>query len=180
MVKIEVLLRKGKVSKIKETELQRYVEFFTESYQDNLKHSEENLESFPRWSIISGYYAMHDISKLLIAKVYRLKIELEVHATTIKVLRELLKDEEIIKLIEEGYEEFQILSEELKDAKKDRVKVQYYTGTTFMKEKYKKRSVEFHKDVVRPYIKKIKKLLEEVEKEDKKENKKENKEENDN
>ena len=85
MVKIEVLYREGKVSKIKETELQRYIEFFTESYKDNLNHAEYTLESHPRWSIISGYYAMHDISKLLIAKIYRLKINSEVHSTTIKV-----------------------------------------------------------------------------------------------
>lgn len=175
MVKIETLLKERKVSKIKETELQRYTEFFTESYKDNLNHSQDNLESFPRWSIISGYYAMHDISKLLIAKIYHLKIEFEVHATTIKVLRELLKDKEILKLIEEGYEEFKSLSKELSDAKKDRIKVQYYTGTKFMKEKYKKRSTEFHNDIVKPYIEKIKKLLKDKKTED---TKKENKEEN--
>ena len=160
MVKIEVLENGGKISRIKETELERYTNFYTESYQDNLKHSEATLETYPRWSIISGYYSMHDISKLVIAKVYRFKVEREVHATTIKVLRELLKDEETLKLIEEGYEEFQNLANELSDAKKDRVKVQYYTGTAFMKERYKGRAFEFHADVVKPYIEKIKKLLE--------------------
>jgi len=50
---------------------------------------------------------MHDVSKLLIAKMYGLKIDREVHATAIKVLRELLKDKEILKLIEDGYEECQ-------------------------------------------------------------------------
>lgn len=75
MVKIDVLLNESKISRIKETELTRYIEFYTESYNDNFKHSESNLNSYPRWSIISGYYAMHDISKLLIAKVYHLKIE---------------------------------------------------------------------------------------------------------
>lgn len=48
MVKIEVLLKEGKVSRIKETELPRYIEFFTESYKDNLKHSEANLNSYPQ------------------------------------------------------------------------------------------------------------------------------------
>ena len=160
MVKIEILQREGKISRIKETELNRYLEFFTESYQDNLKHSETNVETYPRWSIISGYYAMHDISKLLVAKIYRLKVDREVHATTIKVLRELLKDKETLKFIEQGYEEFQNLADELSDAKKDRVRVQYYTGTEFMKEKYKKRALEFNKDIVKPYIERIRKLLE--------------------
>src|SRR3989338_1778818 len=148
MVKIEILQKEGKISRIKETELNRYLEFFTESYQDNLKHSETNVETYPRWSIISGYYAMHDISKLLVAKIYRLKVDREVHATTIKVLRELLKDDEALRFIEQGYEEFQNLADELSDAKKDRVKVQYYTGTRFMRDKYKKRASEFYKGVV--------------------------------
>lgn len=160
MVRIEILEKERKISRIRETELNRYIEFFTESYQDNLKHSESNIETYPRWSIISGYYAMHDISKLLVAKVYRLKVDSEVHATTIKVLRELLKDKETLKFIEQGYEEFQNLADELSDAKKDRVKVQYYTGTEFMKEKYKKRALEFHESAVKPYIGRIKKLLE--------------------
>jgi len=160
MVKIEILQKEGKISRIKETELNRYLEFFTESYQDNLKHSESNLEAYPRWSIISGYYSMHDISKLLIAKIYRFKIDREVHSTAIKALRELLKDDEALNFIEEGYEEFQALADELSDAKKDRVKVQYYTGTEFMKEKYKERALEFNKDIVKPYIERITKLLE--------------------
>lgn len=160
MVKIEILEKEGKIARIKETEMERYAEFFSESYKDNFNHSEHNLNSYPRWSIISGYYSMHDISKLLIAKIYRLKIEREVHATTIKVLKEVLKDEETLKLMEEGYEEFNNLADELRDAKKERVKVQYYTGTKFMKEKYKERAHEFSKDIVKPYINNIKKLLE--------------------
>jgi hypothetical protein len=125
MVKIQLLEKEGKIGRIKETELARYTQFYAQSYQDNLKHSEANAEKHPRWSIISGYYAMHDISKLLIAKIYGLKVNREVHSTTIKVLRELLKDEETLRLIEEGYEEFQNLADDLSDAKKERVKVQY-------------------------------------------------------
>lgn len=61
---------------------------------------------------------MHDITKLLIAKKFRLKIELEVHATTIKVLRELVKDKEVTKLIEKGYREFISLANDLAEAKR--------------------------------------------------------------
>ncbi len=39
MVKIEVLVAEGKVSKIKELELDRYNNFFENSYKDNLEHS---------------------------------------------------------------------------------------------------------------------------------------------
>lgn len=159
MVKIEILLKEGKISKINELELNRYINFFSNSYQDNLNHCKANIESFPRWSIISGYYAMHDITKLLLAKRFRIKIEMEVHATTIKVLSELIRNKELLSLIKKGYEEFINLANDLAEAKKDRVKAQYYTGTAFMKEHYKERANEFLKETVEPYLEKIKELL---------------------
>ncbi len=159
MVKIETLINEGKVSKIKELELERYLNFFENSYKDNLEHCKQNIENFPRWSIISGYYAMHDITKLLLAKKFRLKIETEVHATTIKVLRELIKNKEILNLIERGYREFINLANDLSEAKKERIKAQYYTGTIFMKEEFRKRSKEFLITVVEPSLEKINKLL---------------------
>lgn len=159
MVKIEILLIEGKVSKISELELDRYVNFFENSYKDNLEHSKANMGKFPRWAIISGYYAMHDITKLLLAKKFRIKIELEVHATTIKVLRELIKSKDILTLIEKGYKEFLSLANDLAEAKDERVKVQYYTGTAFMHQEYLKRAKEFYETVVLKYLEKIKELL---------------------
>jgi len=137
MVRIETLMKEGKVSKIRELELERYINFFENSYKDDLRHCKKNIEDFPRWSIISGYYAMHDIAKLFLAKKFRLKIEKEVHATTIKVLRELIKNRKILNLIEKGYREFINLANDLFEAKKERIKAQYYTGTIFMKKDQK-------------------------------------------
>ncbi len=159
MVKIEILIKEGKVVKISELELPRYVNFFGSSYKENLEHSKAVISSYPRWSIISGYYAMHDITKLLIAKNFFLKIELEVHATTIKVLSELIKNAELQRLIETGYSEFIALANDLATAKTERVKAQYYTGTKFMKEEYEKRASEFASEVVVPYVEKITLLL---------------------
>lgn len=159
MVKIEILFQEGKISRISEIELERYINFFENSYKDNLEHSEANVEKFPRWSIISGYYAMHDITKLLLAKKYRIKIEFEVHATTIKVLREFIKNKEILKLIEEGYKEFLTLAQDLDEAKKERIKTQYYTGTQYMHEEYKKRAKDFYEKTVLKYLEKINELL---------------------
>lgn len=159
MVKVETLLQEGKIFRISELELARYVSFFEGSYLDNLAHSEAVLSAFPRWSIISGYYAMHDITKLLLAKKFRIKIELEVHATTIKVLGELIKNKEILSLIKKGYREFTSLANDLAEAKKERVKVQYYTGTAFMKEQYVLRAKEFLERIVRIYLAKIEELL---------------------
>ena len=159
MVKIEILLIEGKISKINELEISRYVNFFENSYKDNLEHSKENIGKFPRWAIISGYYAMHDITKLLLAKKFRIKVELEVHSTTIKVLRELIRSKEILNLIEKGYNEFLSLAKDLAEAKDERVKVQYYTGTKFMQEEYTKRATEFYQSLVLIYLEKIKELI---------------------
>ncbi len=129
MVKINTLLKEGKISIINELELNRYINFFENSYLDNLEHSRKIKEEFPRWSIISGYYAIHDITKLLLIKKFRIKVEFEVHATTIRLLQELIKNKELTELIEKGYKEFLTLANNLEEAKKERVKVQYYTGT---------------------------------------------------
>ncbi|MEK6934178.1 MAG: hypothetical protein AABW75_04870 [Nanoarchaeota archaeon] len=201
MVKINTLFKEKKISRISEFELERYANFFESSYKDNLEHSKKNIPYFPRWSIISGYYAMHDIkktmrhlalkgevcdrrssfgcsrnhhtikgvvfvkfldiTKLFIAKKYRIKIDFEVHATTIKLLRELVKYNEITLLFEKGYKEFLTLANDLEEARRDRSKVQYYTGTKFLIEEYKKRAFEFHEKVVLFYIEKIKELFEE-------------------
>ena len=161
MVKIEILISEGKVVRLGELEIGRYANFFSNSYDDNLRHCRATLTGFPRWSIISGYYAMHDITKLLLAKKFRLKVELEVHATTIKVLQELIKNRDILDLIEKGYKEFISLANDLAEAKKERVKAQYYTGTAFSREIYTQRAAEFLKTVVALYLEKINILLDE-------------------
>lgn len=159
MVKIKTLIEEGKVSKINDLELNRYMNFFENSYVDNLNHCKANLGQFSRWAIISGYYAMHDITKLLLAKKFRIKIEFEIHSTTIKVLRELVESKEILNLIERGYKEFLTLAQDLYEAKKERIKSQYYTGTKFMHEEYKREAKEFYETVVLKYLEKIKELL---------------------
>ena len=154
-------MQEGKVSKINELELKRYLNFFEHSSNNNLKHSLAVADTFPRWSIISGYYAMHDRTKLFLAKTFRLKIELEVHSTTIKVLREVLQDLETLKLMEKGYHEFISMANDLAEAKKERVKSQYYTGSSYMEQEYQKRATIFLREIVEPFLEKINQLLEE-------------------
>ena len=142
MVKIETLFKQKRISKINELELKRYLNFFENSYLENFEHCRKNLNEFSRWSIISGYYALHDITKLLIAKKFRIKIDFKVHLTTIQVLRELIKNKELAEILENGYKKFLTLANDLDEAKKERTKAQYYTGTAFMKEEYTKRAGE--------------------------------------
>ena len=159
MVKIDTLLAEGKISKIPELELERYITFFEHSSIDNLAHGHAVLATFPRWSIISGYYAMHDRTKLLLARLFRLKIELEVHATAIKVLREVLHNQELLALMEKAYKEFLSLANDLADAKQERVNTQYFTGTVYSVEQYKQRAEVFLEETVIPFLVKINLLI---------------------
>lgn len=160
MRKIDNLFKTGKISRIVETEKLRYLDFFSNSYKENLEHSQFVINHFPRWSIISSYYAMHDITKLFLADKFNIKIEFNVHQTTIDVMHELVKDKEVLKMINLGYIEFIKLLNDLANAKDKRTKAQYYTGTKFMKEKYNKEAKDFINNIAIPYINKIKVLKE--------------------
>src|SRR4030042_1775632 len=140
---INYLLKTKKISRIIETEKERYLNFFSNSYKENLEHCKDNIKKYPRWSIISGYYAMHDLTKLFLADKFSIKVELNVHQTTLDVIKELIKDEQIIEMLNLGYSEFIKLLNDLAIAKKQRTKAQYYTGTNFMKEKYKEEAKIF-------------------------------------
>jgi hypothetical protein len=155
---INYLLKTKKISKILETEKERYLNFFSNSYKENLEHCKYNLEKYPRWSIISGYYSMHDLAKLFLADKFSIKIELNVHQTTIDILKELIKDKQIIDMLNIGYSEFIKLLNDLSTAKKQRTKAQYYTGTKFMKEKYKEEAIIFLNKTVIPFIEKVKSI----------------------
>jgi hypothetical protein len=157
MNKIDYLFKSGRITRIIETEKERYLNFFSYSYKENLLHSEHVISSFPRWSIISGYYAMHDLAKLFLADKFSIKVELNVHQTVIDIFNELVKNKELGKMLNLGYDELIKLLNDLAIAKKQRTKVQYYTGTKFMKEKYEKEAKLFLQNTVFPFIDKIKK-----------------------
>ena len=156
---IEEYLEKQIIKKIVETEIPRYTNFFNNSYKENLEHCKFNLDKFSRWSIISGYYAMHDITKLFLMKKFSIKIDSKVHKTTLKIIEEITKDKEILRLLKVGYEEFIQMAADLTEAREERQKAQYYTGTEFMKEKYKEKAISFLKDTVTPYLNKITNLI---------------------
>ena len=122
MAKIDSLFKSGKISRIVETERERYLNFFSNSYKENLEHSKFVINNFPRWSIISGYYAMHDVTKLFLADKFSIKIDFNVHQTTIEVMNELIKDKEILKMLSLGYSEFIKLLNDLVNARDKRTK----------------------------------------------------------
>lgn len=157
MKNISYLFKIGKISRIIEDERNRYLNFFSNSYKENLQHSQFVIKKFPRWSIISGYYTMHDLAKLFLADKFGVKIEFNVHETTIIVLKELTKDKEIIKTLNLGYKEFIKLLNDLAKAKSERTKAQYYTGSGYLREHYKKQAKTFSTQVFN-FINRIKRL----------------------
>ncbi|MEK6926805.1 MAG: hypothetical protein AABX11_00075 [Nanoarchaeota archaeon] len=152
-------IKRKLISHINEEEINRYSSFFSNSFKENLAHSKANISNFPRWSIISGYYAMHDITKLFLVKKLNIKIDFNVHKTTIEILKEIKTDKELLKLLKTGYSEFILLLNDLTKAKKERTKMQYYTGSDFMRNKYKEKSPQFLEKIVIPYLNKINSLL---------------------
>lgn len=155
MADLDKLFESGKISRINEHELNRYLHFYQVSSNDNLEHCRFVIEKFPRWSMISGYYAMHDATKLFIAKGYRIKINEDVHNTTIKFLTEILNDESLISLFESGYNEYREMAGELHGAREERRRAQYYTGTEFTDDYFRRRARKFLEEVVEPYLDKM-------------------------
>lgn len=127
-------------TKLPATEKENYIDFHKKAFEEDLKHAEKNLLEFPRWSIISGYYAMHDVTKLFLAQKYNLKLSSpDIHAKTIRTLGRVIKDEnlkkKLLKLLKEAKDMYysverlkeKVLPVLLKRGKQERTKSQYYT-----------------------------------------------------
>ena len=150
-----IVYKSGRISRIIETEKGRYVNFFSNSWKENLAHSKDSIKKYPRWSMISGYYAMHDLAKLFLADKFSIRIDKKVHESTIIVLKELIKDKQVSEMLNLGYNELIRMMDDLVIAKRKRTKAQYYTGTEFMKNKYREEAKEFVLQTVTPFIEKI-------------------------
>jgi hypothetical protein len=158
MLTIEDLIADDRISRISDYEKSRYINFFDTTYKDDLELSRYVLEKHPRWSIISGYYAMHDVTKLFLARNYGYKVhDVDVHSTTISLLSLVLRQshEDLVSLFESGYEEYKNMVGELSGARNERRKAQYYTGSEFTRDYYLSRARKFYDKKVEPYIEKI-------------------------
>lgn len=155
------------------TEKEDYIDFHKKAFEEDLKHAEKNLLEFPRWSIISGYYAMHDITKLFLAKKFNIKITSpEIHRKTVEVLENFIKDEklkkkllELLKKAKEIYYNAERLKEKilpvlLKRGKQERGRAQYYTEDYTKKIQISsQKTTYFLKTIVKPYVELIRELM---------------------
>ena len=153
------------IVKLSEIEKEDYCSFLSYTWKDNLKACEANLKKFPRWSIIAGYYAMHDLAKLFLAKNFNLKITKRVHFATVVALENVFKEDKLRKKViillkeaEKYYEEVEP-SIYLKLAKKERERVQYYTDKKLDFENYQHKASYFLSYIVNPFIEILKKLI---------------------
>ncbi|MDI6738699.1 MAG: hypothetical protein QME12_09405, partial [Nanoarchaeota archaeon] len=156
------------------TEKEGYLQFHRKAFEEDMKHAEKNAIEFPRWSIISGYYCMHDITKLFLAEKFGIKITSPtIHIKAIEALEQFIKDEglkrKIIELLKEAkdiYFSAERLKEKtlpalLKKGRQERGTAQYYSEDyTKQPETNPKKALYFLDTIVKPYTSIIKGLME--------------------
>lgn len=158
-----------RIKKLNEIERELWVNFHRFAYKDDLAICERVIEVHPRWAIISGYYAMHDIAKLYLGKVHGIKITgANIHKKVFYALRDLLGGnknvEKIISLLGEAEEKIKELGIDdisylLRLGEKERSKVQYYTLDSFSNnEKYIQKAKSFLEEIVLVFVK----IMEEI------------------
>ncbi len=155
------------------TERENYLQFHQDAYKEDLRHAEAVLLKFPRWSIISGYYAMHDQTKYFLALKFNIKLSSpEIHHKAIEALEHFINDQEfkekLVSLLKEAknvYFDLERLREKvipllLKQAKKERSKSQYYTEDYTKERKVNpQRAIYFLDNFVKPYTKLMEGLM---------------------
>jgi hypothetical protein len=149
-----------------------WIKFHRDIYLEDQKMASKVLTDSPRWSIIMAYYAMHDVSKLYLAKIHNLKISGEdVHAKTLFFISKYVKQDakKIIPLLEKAKEEYDAITSSsiwviprlLSKGRNERTKTQYYDTV-----KAEKSNIElmqaaqyFMDNFMKPYIKIIEGLF---------------------
>lgn len=153
-------------------ERESWISFHEFAYKDDLKHAEKNLIGFPRWSIISGYYAMHDLAKAYIGKIHNKRIVGEkIHSKVIEALKILMQNKEekekLIELLERAEITFfnamrlkeKIIPLMLRAGKEERGKAQYYSTKPDLKDFDSQRAAFFLKNIVEPFIKIMERMI---------------------
>ena len=155
------------------TEAKNYILFHKNAFEEDLKHSEKNILQFPRWSIISGYYCMHNITKLFLAYKFNIRISSpEIHSKTIDALYNFIRDDELKKKLIELLKEAKTIyysAERLKEkilpallikGKQERGKAQYYSEDYSAKENINAQKASyFLETIVKPYVGILRELI---------------------
>ncbi|MFH1637866.1 MAG: hypothetical protein ABIB71_05560 [Candidatus Woesearchaeota archaeon] len=155
------------------TEKENYIEFHKQTYAEDMKHAEKNAIGFPRWSIISAYYGMHNITKLFLGTEHSIKLSSpKIHMKTIEALEHFIKEDKVKKkllaLLKEAKNIYynterlkeKVLPAMLKRGKQERAKSQYYTEDyTKNTAADSKKALYFLDTIAKPYIRLIEELM---------------------
>ena len=152
--------------KLTTEEAARWIKFHEDIYKEDQKMANKVLTDSPRWSVIMAYYAMHNVSKLYLAKIHNIKIGGEnVHAKTLFFISKYAKQnsKKIIPLLEKAKKEYDVITSSsiwviprlLSKGRDERTKMQYYDAA-----KAEKSTMElmqaaqyFIDNFMKPYIK---------------------------
>lgn len=155
---------------LSEEERKNWIEFLENSYKEEKKLAEEIVLKFPRWSIICGYFAMHDLAKLYLAKTHDIKVSGEkTHSRTIFLLKKYIIETEerkrVISLLEEADKEYSILRQGkihlfLSQGREERTTAQYYLGrdNNMFKQEFSRNASYFLEEIVDVFIKIMEKM----------------------
>ncbi len=155
------------------TERENFLLFHELAFKEDLGLAKKLVVEYPRWSIIIGYYSMHDITKFYLGKKFNVKIgPPNVHGQAILALEHFIPDpvlkSRVMKLLREAkdiYFDVERLKEKalpalLKKGRQDRAKSQYYTSDFSKKSSLSSnKAEEFLKKIVEPYVRLIGELM---------------------
>ncbi len=144
----------------------RWIKFHENIYKEDERMANKVLTDSPRWSIIMAYYAMHNISKLYLAKIHNIKVSgQDVHAQTLFFISKYAKQDakKIIPLLEKAKQEYDAITSSsvwviprlLSKGRDERTKTQYYDIVKAEKSKMElmQAAQYFMDNFMKPYIK---------------------------
>ncbi len=164
----------GTISQLTEVEKDFYTSYHEENYKEDIKMSQSMLTTSPKWSVIAGYYAMHNMTKLFLAKKFNLKITGKfIHEAVIEALKKYIEDEavksKLLELLNKSKKEFELMDLNLEDkeilpfvlgeAKRERSKAQYYKHYNISKQTTEGDSKKFSDSIIQPFVKIILEMM---------------------
>ncbi len=156
----EYLVKIGTIKKLPEVEKHKYIEFHDKLWKDDIKVAEKLVNENPRWSIIAGYYAMHNISKMILALKFNIKISGKyVHAAVIESLKKYFREHNLADKLKNAAMNMTLdeIPELLEIARRERSKAQYYSNRNT--EISSKKAKEFLNEIVYPFIEVVKRYV---------------------
>jgi len=164
----------GTIGQLTEVEKDFYISYHQENYKEDIKISQSLMTTSPKWSVVAGYYAMHNLAKLFLAKKFNIKVAGKyIHEAVIEALKKHIGDgtvrNKLLELLDKSRIEFELIGLNLEDkeilpfvlseAKRERSKVQYYKHYNISKKVATGESKKFSDSIVQPFVKIVLELM---------------------